>query len=101
MTRTYGGLNVESATRLGKLGAYSAPPNAALAVLGTGLFAFLQGRIAKILRNLYPVVGAEESGLQSHSNIFFALLRSRSGAGSRPGGALSGSRRAPGKNQSV
>lgn len=52
----YGGLSVEEATRGGRLEAYSAPPNAALAVLGTGLFAFLQGRIAETCRNVYPVV---------------------------------------------
>ncbi|CAM9970012.1 unnamed protein product, partial [Ectocarpus fasciculatus] len=51
----YGGLSVEEATRGGRLEAYSAPPNAALAVLGTGLFAFLQGRIAETCRNVYPV----------------------------------------------
>lgn len=55
-TSKYDGLSVEQATRGGKLGAYSAPPNTALAVLGTGLFAFLQGRIAETCRNVYPVV---------------------------------------------
>lgn len=55
-TVKYDGLSVEDATRGGKLEAYSAPPNAALTVLGSGLFAFLQGRIAATCRNVYPVV---------------------------------------------
>lgn len=55
-TVKYDGLSVEAATRDGKLEAYSAPPNAALTVLGSGLFAFLQGRIAATCRNVYPVV---------------------------------------------
>lgn len=55
-TLKYDGLSVEEATRGGKLEAYSAPPNVALAVLGRGLFAFLQGRIAETCRNVYPVV---------------------------------------------
>ncbi|CAM9863830.1 unnamed protein product [Ectocarpus sp. 6 AP-2014] len=63
-TVKYGGLSVEEATRGGRLGAYSAPPNAALAVLGTGLFAFLQGRIAETCRNVYPVnPGIVDEGL--------------------------------------
>ena len=55
-TVKYDGLSVEDATRGGNLEAYSAPPNAALTVLGSGLFAFLQGRIAATCRNVYPVV---------------------------------------------
>lgn len=54
-TLKYDGLSVEEATRGGTLEPYSAPPNLALAVLGTGLFAFLQGRIAATCRNVYPV----------------------------------------------
>lgn len=60
MTLKYEGLSVEEATRGGRLGAYSAPPNTALAVLGTGLFAFLQGRISETCRNVYPVVSSVE-----------------------------------------
>ncbi|CAN0456942.1 unnamed protein product, partial [Hapterophycus canaliculatus] len=52
-TTKYAGLSVEEATRGGKLEAYSAPPNTLLTVLGTGLFAFLQGRIAQTCRNVY------------------------------------------------
>lgn len=55
-SRKFEGLSVEAATRVGRLGPYSAPPNLALAALGTGLFAFLQGRIAETCRNVYPVV---------------------------------------------
>ncbi|CAM9905700.1 unnamed protein product [Ectocarpus sp. 12 AP-2014] len=63
-TVKYGGLSVEEATREGRLEAYSAPPNAALAVLGAGLFAFLQGRIAETCRNVYPVnPGIVDDGL--------------------------------------
>lgn len=49
---------MEAATRGGRLGKYSAPPNLALSVFGTGLFTFLQGRIAETCRNVYPVVSA-------------------------------------------
>ncbi|CAM9378091.1 unnamed protein product [Pylaiella littoralis] len=63
-TLKYDGLSVEEATRGGKLEAYSAPPNVALAVLGKGLFAFLQGRIAETCRNVYPVnPGIVDEGL--------------------------------------
>lgn len=63
-TVKYDGLSVEDATRGGKLEAYSAPPNAALTVLGSGLFAFLQGRIAATCRNVYPVnPGIVDEGL--------------------------------------
>eukprot|EP00752_Nemacystus_decipiens_P012696 g11248.t1 len=54
-TLKYDGLSVEEATRGGTLEPYAAPPNLALNVLGTGLFAFLQGRIAATCRNVYPV----------------------------------------------
>lgn len=63
MTSKYDGLSVEEATRGGKLGAYSAPPNTALTVLGAGLFAFLQGRIAETCRNVYPVVSVTKCRL--------------------------------------
>ncbi len=63
-TLKYDGLSVEAATRGGRLEPYSAPPNLALAVLGTGLFAFLQGRIAETCRNVYPVnPGIVDEGL--------------------------------------
>ena len=63
-TLKYDGLSVEAATRGGTLEPYSAPPNLALAVLGTGLFAFLQGRIAATCRNVYPVnPGIVDEGL--------------------------------------
>ncbi|CAM9726855.1 unnamed protein product [Scytosiphon promiscuus] len=63
-TTKYAGLSVEEATRVGKLEAYSAPPNTLLTVLGTGLFAFLQGRIAQTCRNVYPVnPGIVDEGL--------------------------------------
>lgn len=56
MVNTYKGLSVEGATRAGKLGTYVALPNTALALFGAGLLTFLQGRISKICRNVYPVV---------------------------------------------
>ncbi|CAN0460497.1 unnamed protein product, partial [Discosporangium mesarthrocarpum] len=64
VTTTFGGLSVEAATRGGRLGRYQAPPNLALGVLGQGVFAFLQGRIAETCRNVYPVnPGVVDDGL--------------------------------------
>lgn len=52
----FDGLTVEGATRRGRLGTYSAPPNLVLKAFGTGIMMFLQGRIAETCRNVYPVV---------------------------------------------
>ncbi|CAM9636557.1 unnamed protein product [Chrysoparadoxa australica] len=53
-SKKLGGLTVEEATIQGELGSYNAPPNAVLMLFSQGIFSFLQGRIAKTCKNLYP-----------------------------------------------